>query len=449
MTEPPFEQMQPPTPPPPPPFDPAGQWETLGPAATEQVRPRGRGRTAGVLAAVVAVAAGATVSYVALSDTSAHHGASSPQAAVQTIVDDINRSDLIGVLDDLAPGERDAIVTPFTDIVNQLKRSEVLQASADPSKVTGLQVSLTGLTFTGAPLKVNDHVSVVQITGGTLHVSADARRVPFTRAFLDAAFPGGSLSGSSSQTIDIAQQVRDHGGAPVRVAAQQVDGGWYPSIFYTAADSAANHRIPAASDAVAAHGAMSAAEAVKQAVSALLTADYRTAIALLSPNELAAVHDYAGLILQHAPTTTAPVHLEDLQLTTTPDGADHAKITLRSVSLTTDSGEHVSVSIDGSCVTATAGDKTQHMCAADLVTTLESFLNSVNINTALTGAQQRAVTDLLSTAYQTGVVTEFVGGSWFVAPVRSVLEVYATILSGLQGDDAIQLATLVRTIAGH
>jgi hypothetical protein len=52
------------------------------------------------------------------------------------------------------------------------------------------------------------------------------------------------------------------------------------------------------------------------------------------------------------------------------------------------------------------------------------------------------MTDLLSGASTIGIDTAEVGGRWFVAPVRTLSERGASLLSGLRGDDLFQLATL-------
>ena len=119
------------------------------PAAADRDRARksgGRGKLIAAVAVAVAVVAGGAVTYQAVSDKNAA-GAASPKAAVQTIVADLNNSDLIGVLDDLAPGERAALASPAIDAINDLKRLHVLQQAANPSSVSGVQFKAQDLTF--------------------------------------------------------------------------------------------------------------------------------------------------------------------------------------------------------------------------------------------------------------------------------------------------------------
>jgi hypothetical protein len=269
----------------------------------------------------VALAGGAAVSYVAVSDASSH-GASSPISAVQTIVSDINGSDLAGLLDDLAPAERDAIATPLLNDIGELKRINVLQPNADPKNVTAVKTSIKALVF--APtVPVNDHEQIVQLTGGTVTIAGDASKIPFTKDFVNALFPHGLPTGTSStSTVDIAQAVQANGGEPIRVAAEKVGGRWYPSLFYTIADNAAHSSglgTPTAGDYVAANGAASAGDAVKQIINALLQGNIARAIQLLSPEELAVVHDYAGLIMRAPGSSYSPssVHLDSLQVSAT------------------------------------------------------------------------------------------------------------------------------------
>ena len=427
-----------------------GAWETLGEGAVPPGPPappaRNRGRMIGAAAAVVVVATGGIVSYVALSSSSSS-GSKSPQSAVQSIVSDINKSDLIGVLNDLAPGERDALVKPFTEEVNQLKRANVLQGSADPASVTGLQVSLKNLTFTGDPIKINERVSVVQISGGTVHVNADLTRVPFTKAFLDAAFPGGVSTVHNETTVDIATEIKKNGGKPVRIAAEKVSGDWYPSIGYTIADSAANQHIPSASDAIPAVGASSATEAVKQEITALAGGDYRKAIQLLSPDDTAPVHDYGGLILSNATSAQAPFRITDLQLTSTAiDGGQ--RVTLQKISF--DAGDTTgTIAIEGSCVNATISGQTNRLCAEDLVSGVLAAVSQFGLSDQITDQQRQALADVVSAVNKIGVDTVQVGGQWYVAPARTSLDLTNVILSGLHGDDAIQLATMIRTLSQH
>lgn len=424
------------------PGQPQGSWEPLGPQgyAPQPPRPRGRGKLIASAAVVVALAAGGVTTYIAMSDTNST-GAGSPREAVQSIVSDLNKSDLIGVLDDLAPGERNALANPVMDEIKQLKRLKVLQDAADPKSISGVKFQAKGLTFATDTVKINDHVQIVQLTGGTLDISADAAKIPFTHDFLNAAFPHGLPAGSSTTThIDIGQVVRDsNGNAPIRIAAQKSGGKWYPSIFYTIADNASSHKVPTIADAIPAAGGSSPEDAVRKMVTALMKGDYEGAVKLLSPDELAVMHDYGGLLLRNAgsnqPSDTV---LKDLQLKTEQISGGATRVTLSSLTVTS-GGEDTTVKVDGSCFDVTANGQHKRMCTADLVTQLVAFAEQFGLSTHVTPAQRQGLEDLLTGLTKVGVDTSQSGGQWYVNPVRSWLDLSSSIMSGLQGNDLLEL----------
>ena len=288
-------------------YDPWGQSIQAGWTPSPPPAASGGVRKKAILAGAVAVVVvtGGAVSYVAFQDKNNGGGAGSPKAAVATIVTSLSKSDLLGVLDDLPPAERASIHDSFVSQVSQLKRLKVLNSSADANKVSGVTFAAKGLTY-GASVAVNDHVQLVTITGGTISINADAGKVPYTKAFVDAAFNGKAPTESHNQTIDIAKEAATSG-EPLRIAVQKVAGKWYPSLMYTvvAAAASSDHLgIPTAADAIAPVGAGSADDAVRQMVTAATRQDFTSLIAGLDPNEDAALHDYGTLLIKNAPRPT-------------------------------------------------------------------------------------------------------------------------------------------------
>ena len=94
------------------------------------------------------------------------------------------------------------------------------------------------------------------------------------------------------------RSTRTCAGKDIRIAAEKVGGRWYASLFYTAADCAAAPQVPSAADAVPAVGATHREGAVEKMVRACWPATSAPALALISPDELGAVHDYGGMILE-------------------------------------------------------------------------------------------------------------------------------------------------------
>ena len=416
-----------------------GQPDTLDAVPAGPARGR---RTKVVLAASVAaiVIAGGLVSFVALRDKSSGAGASSPQGAVKSIVADLSKSDLLGVLDHLPPGERDALRDSFTDEVSQLKRLKVLNSSADPAKVNGVQITSTGLTFDPNDEVINDHVRIAKLTGGTITLNADASQVPYTKEFLDAAFPSGNApSGKTTNTVDIAQEVAKSG-HPARIAVQKVSGKWYPSLMYTILDAYtqdAGKAAPTASDAIAAVGAASPQDAARQIIDAALASDATKAIAILDPTDSAALHDYGKLLTDGSQPEDPSFTIDDISFNTTsvPGGT---RVSLQSVAVTSvDDGTKATFAIDGDCIKVSSDSDSRRLCAADLFDNLDS--SGV---VTLTSDEEAALTDLLKSLPNIGIVTTQSNGKWYVSPIRTYSDLGPALLGGLADNDLITLIKL-------
>jgi hypothetical protein len=429
---------------------PQGQW---GPpeSLTQPTRHRGRGKLIAGTAAVIVLAGGGVATYVAFSDSSSKGGAGSPKQAVQKFVGDLNNSDFLGLLDDLAPGEKRAMADPVRDEIDQLKRLKVLQSNADPNKVTAVHLSATKLTFSDKTVSVNDHVQIVELTGGEVTVSTDATKIPLTKQFLDAAFPNGGLpTGSTgSQTINISDVVRENG-KPIRVSTEKVGGKWYPSLFYTIADYAVasgNLRAPSAADRIPDKGAASGDEAVRQLITALSKQDFATAIGLASPDELGVLHDYGQLVLQAAGSGSgsAPFTVNDIQFTHKSISGGE-RLILKSLDVEAN-GQHVKVAVDKGCYTATVGSETKHLCANDLIDmVVNEFGGFGGEPPQLTSAQRTAFAHLIDGLSSVGIDVSQTGGKWYVDAVHSYFDVVGSILSGLQGDDVYELIGFFRNL---
>ena len=399
------------------------------------------GRTKVLIAAAVAVVvvAGAAVSYVALKDKSSGSGASTPQGAVTSVMTDLTKSDILGVLDHLPPGERNALRDSFVDEVTQLKRLKVLDKTADPGKVAGVQIQSSALTFGSSDDVVNDRVHVVKVTGGTITINSDAGKIPYTKEFIEAAFPNGAPSGTSTDTIDIGQQVKDSG-KPVRIAVQKVDGKWYPSLMYTVVDSI-NHdngnSNPAASDAIPAVGEGSPEDAVRALLTAATKSDVNKAIAVLDPSDSAALHDYGKLLSQSMVAGNgAAFTIDDVSFNTT-KVTGGTRVSLKSITVTdTGGGSKSTVTVVGDCLNIDANNDSKRYCAGDALDLLS------NTKIALTSDEKQALTDLFKSLPNIGVVTTQSGGKWFVSPIRTYADLGTAILTGLGDNDLLILIKL-------
>ena len=65
-------------------------------------------------------------------------GAATPEEAGLAFFEALGNEDLLGMVEVMLPGERDALRGPITDIVEELTRLEVLSDEADAAAVTGV-----------------------------------------------------------------------------------------------------------------------------------------------------------------------------------------------------------------------------------------------------------------------------------------------------------------------
>jgi hypothetical protein len=437
MTEPP-RQGPPPNPPSEPPPPGTTEWLPQPPAR------RGHGRLVGAAAAVIVLAGGGVASYVAFSD-SGSGGAASPREAVQQLVTDLDNSDYLGLLGDLAPGERRALADPVKAQIDQLKKLKVLRADTDPSHIGAVTIKTSGLTFSPTDVRINDHVTVVQVTGGKVTVDADAAKLPFSQAVLDALFPhGAGLPASVHRTIDIAAEIARDGGTPLRVATQQVDGSWYPSLFYTIADYAARAAGTGTPDPAARipdRGGATPEQALRDLVDALGSGNFERAIELASPDELGVLHDYGSMLLRrHRGASTAPFTVTRLQFGRT-DISGGVRLTLKSLAVTTKSGGEIALTVSGDCLEMAVQGESRKLCSDDVL-----HMVPAELTRHLTAAQRTALQHLLRGVLSVGVDMSPTAGRWYVDGVRTYFDLSGELFSHLQGDDALTLIRLLATL---
>ncbi|HEY4021677.1 MAG TPA: flagellar basal body protein FliL [Pseudonocardiaceae bacterium] len=404
-----------------------------------------RGLVIGIVIAVVVVAGGAGATVWAL-NRSTQAGSPTPQAAVAKLAADVSSGDVLGVGSDVAPAEASALKDVGADGNNQLKRLQIENPSYDaqaPSVNGATGLGASGLTFDeGAAQTINDHLVINKLVGGRITLSPKLDGSMFTQQFLHSAFPNG-VPKQQANTINIADVVR-HTGQPVRIATVKVDGGWYTSPFYTTADYALESaRITWPTTPLPATGANSADAAVRQFAQALLRADYRGAIELTDPNEMAVLHDAGPALLNalHKPTPTGisidRVAFKDKQVT---GGVDAV---VQSATLSKD-GDQLMISQQGGCyaVTDTGSGDQRKLCASDFADQAQSDLAELppEVGTAL----QDLTSGLLTSGL--GLVATEVDGKWYVSPVRSVGALLVAMISGLQPAD---IKALVGLGGGH
>ncbi|WP_306999527.1 flagellar basal body protein FliL [Amycolatopsis thermophila] len=399
---------------------------------------RNRGLIIGLVVALVLLLGGGGTWFALSQRDSVASGAATPTEAAQNLAKALSGNDVVGMVGALAPAEAKLLTEPIGQTTDELKRLGILKADADPKTLTGLQVKAENLVFDEAGAeRVNDHLTITKLTGGTITVTGDPSKLPLADRFRDL-MPADE--GPQTETIDIADEVRDSG-EPIRIATVKVDGDWYPSLLYTIADYALqDEHEPWPTTSIPARGASSPNEAVKQLVQAALDEDVTRVIELLPPDEMAVLHDAGPALVAAAREDSEPsgAKLTDLRTETSavPGGT---RATITHVEFTDPSGGTYSVTKNGDCYDATGEGRTEHLCADYLADNIENEIGS-SVPEEVTTVLQHLSTGVLDQGL--GVVTTEVGGLHYVSPLRTFNELGLTVLRSLQPGDIDALLRL-------
>lgn len=413
------------------PQQPYGQHPQYGGAYgyPEPPKKKRNGLIIGVVAAVVAVSAGVGATVWLVNRDSVQAGSESPTTAATNLVNAIGQGDVAGLLTGLAPAERDLMSTLNSETTKELVRLEVYKPNVDPNKITGFEMKTEGLTFDDAAAeKVNDRITITKLVGGTVTITSDMSQLPYTEEFIDAAFPRGMDARPQTETVDIAKEIAKNGGEPIRIATVNVDGEWYPSLFYTLADYAlAEEKLEWPAQAIPANGAASPGEAVRELADAALAADLERVIELLPPDEMGVLHDVGPVLVEQAgKLDAAPARIVNL-VTETTEVENGTKVLLKELEVESE-GETVRVTKDGECYAAEVRGEREQLCAEDLAGQMGGSRMAPEVKRALTGLVKGMMAN-------TGVVTVEVDGKWYVSPIRSLTDVMVTALQSLEPED--------------
>ena len=199
-------------------------------------RPTGRGRRAGVIAAVTAlIGAGGFTTYSFLG-ASNDGGAATPEEAVTTFVSALENEDVLGMIDVALPEEVAALRVAIDSATSDAKRVGLLADEFNVSGVQGIDVSVDDLVLDTNFLEGG--LAIVTATGGTISASFDQRAVALGER-LRALIGEGETASAATTIVD--------SDPPVLLMTVQRDGRWYVGAEYTVAEyirQAAGWEIP-------------------------------------------------------------------------------------------------------------------------------------------------------------------------------------------------------------
>ena len=408
-----------------------------GPQGPQQRKSK-RGLIIGLVVALVAVLGG-VATWIALSLSGGDSGADSPGEAAHTMLAAMQQGDVVGMMDSLAPAEAAVLSDMVTDYVNELKRIQVLDSSADPEDVSGVTIEETEeLVFDDSRAKkINDRLTMAALVDGTLRVSSNFDDVPLAKSFKDAVITPAARAELAkeniNQTVDIGEAVK-RSGQPLYIATVNVDGKWYPSLFYTAAYYAvqdAGKEWPA--NPIPAVGADSPNAALMKLIDAIRTKDVQKVIEILPPDEMAVLHDVGQLLVEEAgPPGQAPLPFDVTTLETDEEEVTGGtRLTLRKLEITVQTGsgpQQVGLVKDGDCYTVIQNGRQQGMCADDLGRMIRAELEGMSPQAS------DAVAQIVQNLYtkSLGVVTVEVDGKHYVSPLRTYSDLGVTMLKAVE-----------------
>ncbi len=171
-------------------------------------------------------------------------------------------------------------------------------------------ITTKDLTYdAAAEEKINDRVTVVKLTGGTVTIDFDASKLPLSDKVKGAIPEFEKNVKSQSKTIDIAAEVAKNDGKPFRIATVKRGDTWYPSMFYTVADNAYqeakakdNPSLPSPADtgSITPIGGDSPEAAVNGLIDKALAGDMEGVIGMLPPDEMSVLYDYGRSLIEPA-----------------------------------------------------------------------------------------------------------------------------------------------------
>lgn len=414
-----------PPPPPPPPASAFPSYIAELPPATVHKRGLGTRSLAAVLGVVLV---GGGLSFAV--SQSAAGGASTPEEAVQQLFDAISDEDVVGVLDVLPEGERRSLQQPLEDLSAELQRLGVLSEDFDLSGVEGIDLEFDDLDLGSEPLAAG--MSVVHLRGGSLTTAIDPDNLPIgdeLRSLMEELNGEPLVIEPSSNSDDL-----NAAGDSIDIVTVEEDGTWRVSLYYSIAEAAragTDLPLPDFGAGIAPNGQASPEAAVEALLrSGVEDLDIAAMIALLPPDEMAALQDYAPLFIDDAAADIADFRsrytgsIDGVQLSADRNG-DEALVTIDDIDIQLAyEDEDQSATFDGSCMRwsyQNEGDEE------------EQCLDDLPIGSAGPGQMDVPRRD---NPPPIGILAVEVDGLWYVSPTRTILGAMAAGL-GAFDDDAL------------
>jgi hypothetical protein len=385
---------------------------------------RSKGKIIGAFVAVTALVGGGAFALTKITGNDTTGGAASPVEVGTALTTALAKEDALGVVDLLLPGERATFRQPLIDLIDNLKRLEVLDEKASLSKVGGLDIEFDNVEVTADETNVDDITNIV-VTGDST-ITVDGAAVPIGDLLIDEAF------GGDRPSMDAAPQDES---VTWNLTTVERDGRWYLSLFYAIAEQARGADTDIPDEPITLNGANSPEGAVDNLLQSVSDLDLEALLGTLNPNEAEALQRYSPMFLRDAQRSLDDAGIDwkisDTEFDTKGSGDR------RSVSVTNlrfegrfaDSPD-IAAEYDGKCfVTTVDGDETT-TCGND--SSIDELIGSLDSDS---GGELTRLFDTIRDAFNdydgSAITTQKVDGKWYVSPIGSFSDLIISVLRSL------------------
>ena len=383
--------------------------------------------------AVIALVGGGAFAFTKIRGNETSGGAASPSAVGTALTTALSAQDALGVVDLLLPGERATFRQPLLDMIDNLKRLEILDGTANLGKVGGLEIGFANVAVTVNETNVAD-ISNIVVTGDST-ITVNGATVPIGDLLIDKAFDG------DRPEMDAEPQNES---VEWKMTTVENDGRWYLSLFHTIAEQARGDQlIPDAP--IALNGASSPEGAVDRLLQTISDQDLEGLLGTLNPNEAEALQRYAPLFIDDAQQELDNQGIEwkitNTEFQTKGSGSQRSVgVTSLRFEATLD-GSEILLDYDGKCaVTTIDGEKTSSCDSSSSdSSSIDQLIESLGDDNDGLAKLLTTMRDAFADYDAAAIVTQQVDGKWFVSPLGSTFGLLNGALAALDKDELVAI----------
>jgi hypothetical protein len=429
---------------------PEGVYTEAAPAGTS------RKKIAGVAAAFVLLAGGGATAF-ALRAANNGGGAATPDKAVRTMIESLQKGDLLGVVDTFPSNERTMARRFVDDWTAEAKRLGGMKTTATMDKVDSYTLKVDGLQTAEAP--VTKDIVNVSLTAGKVSVSTKTGDLPFGSSLGGAfdAITGGDSDDTQqtetgtrtfNNTFDLADA-----DSPIMITTMHDSEGWHPSLMFSAFDAArrdGDKPAPTAADAIAARGSDTPEAAVTDMLNAIGAQDAVRVVELLSPDEWPAAHTYGRTVVKKSEPdsyeTVATFKDMTFETKTVKGGKKliPTAVTIHSVPGPDNGDDPYDVKLTkkgADCVQIVDGqnDTDETHCASEVGKAIVGDASEGGDGNGIDPAMGEIATRMAKQLGELGVTVVQSNGKWYVSPIVTIGDSLLTMTSALTKDDVTKI----------